>query len=577
MKKNLSPNHLLIVGAGIAGLVAGVRSAELGLRVIILEKGEDINYPCNSRQSGGILHIAFHNPKRPFQELINAINTVTDNEAKPELAKALSITGTRLVTWLQEHEIKFMKFNQQEAYSWCMAPPRALRAGIDWKNKGPDIAIRHLVNEFIRLGGIIQFESRVTGLIMQKNKCIGAEGLCGENSQTWFANNVLIADGGFQSNKLLIERYITPNFNNLFQRGARTGCGDGLLMAKAVGAAVTSLDRFYGHLICEDAKSNDNVWPYPEIDALATAGIVVNDSGCRIADEGQNGVFLANEIAKLSNSKKFYAVFDQTIWEGPGTSARIPANPLLEQAGGTILRANSVDELALKMGVPSEMLTQTLQEYNSAISQNALSSLKIFRSEKVKAYEICNLPLMAIPICPAITYTMGGIDINCDAQVLDEKGNAISGLFAAGATTGGIEGGKNSAYVGGLIKSGSFGLLAAEKVATLEGKKFTITSSNSAETTGLREFENIKYTKNIKKIHRLSRFPYLFFLVRYGKSISYLTTSFVFFLVLILAGSNLNWLAIIIAILTGILTQIVLRSWIGMIVMVTELLLPETE
>ena len=74
-------------------------------------------------------------------------------------------------------------------------------------------------------------------------------------------------------------------------------------------------------------------------------------------------------MAARAKTEKLFAVFDQTIWDGPGTSARIPANPLLEKAGGTILRANSVEELADKMGVPAKDLLETLGQYNTALKK----------------------------------------------------------------------------------------------------------------------------------------------------------------------------------------------------------------
>jgi fumarate reductase flavoprotein subunit len=74
---------------------------------------------------------------------------------------------------------------------------------------------------------------------------------------------------------------------------------------------------------------------------------------------------------------------------------------------------------------------------------------------------------MAIPICAGITYTMGGIAINGHGQVQQQDKTAIPGLFAAGATTGGLEGGGRLGYVGGLVKAGVFGLRAAERIAAL--------------------------------------------------------------------------------------------------------------
>ena len=44
---------LVVVGAGIAGLTAANRAAELGLKVVVLEKGQDESYPCNSRIATG--------------------------------------------------------------------------------------------------------------------------------------------------------------------------------------------------------------------------------------------------------------------------------------------------------------------------------------------------------------------------------------------------------------------------------------------------------------------------------------------------------------------------------------------
>ena len=75
------------------------------------------------------------------------------------------------------------------------------------------------------------------------------------------------------------------------------------------------------------------------------------------------------------------------------------------------------------------------------------------------------MPFFAAPVCAGITYTMGGIAIDGDARVLREDDSAIEGLYAAGTTTGGLEGGSASGYVGGLSQSVITGLLAAEDAA----------------------------------------------------------------------------------------------------------------
>ena len=60
---------------------------------------------------------------------------------------------------------------------------------------------------------------------------------------------------------------------------------------------------------------------------------------------------------------------------------------------------------------------------------------------------------------------MGGIRIDGHARALDETGRPIRGLYAAGASTGGLEGGPRTGYVGGLVKCGITGLRAAEHIA----------------------------------------------------------------------------------------------------------------
>jgi fumarate reductase flavoprotein subunit len=70
-----------------------------------------------------------------------------------------------------------------------------------------------------------------------------------------------------------------------------------------------------------------------------------------------------------------------------------------------------------------------------------------------------------MPICAAITNTMGGILVDGHGRVLDKNDKPIPGLYAAGSTVGGLDGGPHAGYVGGLIKA-VIGLLAAEAIAS---------------------------------------------------------------------------------------------------------------
>lgn len=456
---------VVIVGGGLAGLVAAARATEFGLSVAVLEKGEGERYPCNARMSGGVFHVAFNDIKSSPAMLRAAIDTATAGSAEPGPAQAVADKAGALVDWLGKQGARFIR-TKVAWQNYILAPPRPLRAGIDWIGRGPDVLLRQLVGNIEKRGGKVHLGTRAASLIMQDGRCVGVATEKAGRMLTFSARAVVLADGGFQSNMETLRQHITPAPAKLKQRGGVTGTGDGLRMARDAGAAITALDRFYGHLLCRDAMYSDAVWPYPELDGIATASILVNDQGDRFLDEGRGGVWIANTIAKQADPLCATIIFDSKIWEGPGRSARIPANPTLETAGGTIHRAPSLAALAEKAGVPAAALETTVVNYNAAVRDNSFATLVPARSpEKFAPWLIEAAPFFAIPVCAGITYTMGGIRIDADARVLRDDGSAIDGLYAAGTTTGGLEGGEPAAYLGGLTKSGVHGLCAAEHIA----------------------------------------------------------------------------------------------------------------
>jgi fumarate reductase flavoprotein subunit len=560
-------HDLVIIGGGLAGMTAGLRALELGLSAAVLEKGEGDVYPCNSRQSGGVMHIGFLDPYRPPQDLLQVIAERTADETDRELTAALVGSGGRLLDWLKDKGTRFVRFNEQEGYRWCMAPPRSLRAGIDWQGRGPDLVLQSLVEQFKAGGGTFRGGARALSLIMEDGACRGviAESQTGEVN--FKAGHVLIADGGFQANQELYEAHIGGAFERVFQRGARTGMGDGMRMAVAAGAALSETNRFYGHVLCRDALHNDNVWPYPEIDAMATSGIVVDATGRRIVDEGRSGVYLANALAAMPADAMLYAIFDAAIWEEPGRSARIPCNPLLEEAGGTVLRADSLADLAALADIDPAGLTASVEAHNAAIEAGTLDLLEVPRSTTMKPWPITEAPFMAIPVCPGITYTMGGIAIDGKAQVLDRNGKPIPGLLAAGAATGGLEGGKDAGYIGGLMKAGTFGLIAAERAAALKvggGEKPDVSTKTPDPIP----------PKTAARADRLAAYPMLRGVVRYGKAGAVALSVLVAALVLWLFWPGLEIWAIPIAAAAGLITGILALSFVELVRLITDLLLP---
>lgn len=460
---------VVVVGGGMAGLSAANRAAQQGLKVAVLERGDGPQYLCNSRYSGGVLHIAMHNAKDPAEKLMEVINNATSGKADPVLARALATTAGRAIDWLQSEGAKYIRVGNIVWQQHVLAPPRPIVAGLDWKGRGPDVTLRQLVANLEKRGGKLIRLPALT-LMEKEGQCIGVETGEGANKQQFEARAVVLADGGYQGNPALVREHMGIDFAKVKTRGAGTGVGDGMRMARAMGAQFSELKYFYGHMLSRDSFTNDKVWPYPQLDELGTVGLVVNDAGERFVDEGLGGVFVANTIARLANPLSTWAILDHAIWEGPGRTARIPANPQLANAGGTIHKAATLGELAMMTGIDVAGLEATVAAYNKALASAGTASPIVNLMPPRSAHPIvpapiAKTPFYAVPLCAGMTYTFGGIFTDGDGRVMSTRGAPIEGLYAVGATTGGLEGGTGGGYVGGLIKGITFGMLAAEHIA----------------------------------------------------------------------------------------------------------------
>ncbi len=468
---NTTSADLIVIGGGIAGLVTANRAAQLGRKAIVLEQGSAEKYLCNTRYTGGTFHLCLREITLDPELLHKLILETTDGFVKDDLARLMAHGGAKLIQWLQGEGIKFMRASASEYHKWVLAPPGRSRPGLDWEGRGGDVLLRTLESQLVKRGGTLVRGAKAQSLVSENGKCVGVVAHHDGAAREWRARAVVVADGGFQCNPEMMEKYVSKQPSRMKQRNGGTAFGDGMRMAQTLGAAIAGTDRFYGHVLSRDALTNDMLWPYPYLDSLVTAGIVVNQDGKRYTDEGRGGVSVANAVAGLDDPLSSTCVFDQTIWEGPGRNGLIAANPHLLKEKATLYEASDLDTLATQAGLNAANLKGTIAIYNAALSANAGTTTVtpadgIPRlSKKYKAMPIVKAPYYAVPMVSGITYTMGGIVINTHAQALREDGSVIEGLYAAGAATGGLEGGPQIGYVGGLAKSGITGLAAAEHIA----------------------------------------------------------------------------------------------------------------
>lgn len=459
---------LCVIGGGLAGLAAAVRAAELGLSSLVLEQSAEARYHCNSRLTSGVFHIARNSVLTPRERLETVLLDIAGSTQNEALLRALAGDSLRSIRWLQSKGLRFMRASAVPFQDFVLAPPATHRNGpFDVLKRGGDVMLRTLESQLLSLGGRILRGHRALELKMAGDRCIGVSAQASNARIDLSARNVVIADGGFQANTALLEQArITPDATRVLQRNAGTAKGDGMLMAAAAGALLTDLRGFYGHVMNRNALHDEGLWPYPWLDLVATAGLVIGPDGRRFTDEGLGGVHLANDIAARPQPDACFAIFDQPIWQGPGATYISPPNPRLVERGGTLHSAGSVAELAARIGIPADVLQQEVDRYNQALDEGRTAQLSPPRSAApIKAMPIRTPPFHASPLAAGITYTMGGIAIDEWSRVLTPQRQVLRGLYAAGGSAGGIEGGERIAYVGGLVKAVVTGLRAAESAA----------------------------------------------------------------------------------------------------------------
>lgn len=463
---NEQRSDVVVIGGGLAGLAAALRSAELGLRVVVLEAGSAERYLCNSRLAMGFFNVAFCDIREGPAPMRQKIEAVTSGTADPRLADALADNSGPALQWLRSRGIRTIIGNWRPGSAVMLTPPAAIGAGLRWPGRGADLMLRRLEALLAGHGGRLVRGTRARELMMSNGRCAGVIAECGGRRVDFAADAVLIADGGFQNSEALLREFVTARPDRLLMRNAGTARGDGLLMARAAGAKIVETGAFYGHVQSADALQNQRLWPYPTLDHLIGAGVLLGADGKRFTDEGLGGVFLANAIARLPDPLSALAVFDRTIWDGRARDFPLPANPLLAKAGATVYRADSIEALAAQTQRPPAETVRTIAEYNAAVGATATRGLSPPRSVDLQpAMPIADPPFFAAPAVAGMTYTMGGIAIDGDAHVLHCDGGVIEGLFAAGSATGGHEGGPRVGYTGGLSKALTFGWCAARTIA----------------------------------------------------------------------------------------------------------------
>lgn len=440
----------VVIGGGLAGLSAAVRMAERGVAATILEQGLEAGGVGNSRVAGGLVHVAWDAMDADPAYLYDKVMDATDGEADPALARVFSERAGDAVKWLLALGVELAPRTPAPHMRYVMQPHNPSIGVRRDHDRGPDRTMRHLYDLAQSQGVGILLGNGARSLARDGQAWrVEAEGPDGPRS--FVTEHVLVADGGFQANREMVARYIGPAAEQALLRATPASTGQGLRMLLDVGAGAVGLGRVYGHMVSITALTSDELWPYPNLDNLCMASVLVDRGGRRFDSRAINGVQLVNELIRTLDPRGFIAICDDEAWRGPAASSptAVPVAPDVPDRGGHYAGGETLDELADALGLPRQAVALAVDAHNR---------------EQVRP-PVAAAPLHALRVLPGITFTMGGARIDGAGRVLDRGGAVIPGLYAAGAAAGGVQGGPRGGYVGGLSEALVFGLVAGETMA----------------------------------------------------------------------------------------------------------------
>lgn len=424
---------IVIIGGGGAGLAAAVSANQNGASVIVLEKMPQVGgntiisgaaYNCADPEFQAKFGVE-DSVEKHFEQTYNGGDQMGD----PALIQTLVENGLPTLKWLEGMGMEF----KDHIFTvlgglWPRAhkPVKPLGTGfietyMTYINAHDDITILT--------------DTKAIEIYMEEGRAsvVKAQGLNGiVIAQGHKA--VIIATGGFANNVEMRQEYdklwgtLDENIKSTNHPGAT---GDGIVMAEKIGAALVGME--YIQLLPMGDPNTGSL--SGNIEQGVENRIFVNKDGKRFVDEGERRDVMTKALFEQEDAY-MWIVLDSHNYPTRETKNNFNESiqELLDQ--GRAFEGNTIEELAEKIGVDAANLKDAVNEFNSAVESGESDSF----GRTLFDQKIDTPPYYAGARMPTIHHTMGGIKINAETQVIDNEGNAIPGLYAAGETTGGIHG-----------------------------------------------------------------------------------------------------------------------------------------
>jgi tricarballylate dehydrogenase len=474
-------SDVVVVGCGIAGLSAAVSALQGGAAVTILERApreerggqtryteaylrmksetevtDDFEEMFASNAGGhldpSLVHIA-SGPRNEWPVLLKTLGF-----ADPEVVSAFAEAAGPTVQWLKSFGVRFDFLPTQFL---TKSQPRLLPIG------GGQALVEALATEAEKRGATFVYDTAATRLIRDDAARVAGVRAVGPGGQSleFRAESVVLGCGGFEGNPEMQTRYIGRRSLYLRPvcRGGYYNKGEGIQMALDIGAAPCG---DYGSYHAEPIDPRSGI-AEPSV-FIFSYGILVNSEGRRFVDEAPATIDacyerITREIYNQSNGIA-YAVLD-------ARHTRIPNYKLGLRTDQSPIVGGTPGELAAKLGIPRDALEATVAEYNrgcreaefTPLTLDALATQGVTPPKSNWAHPLDEPPFHAYPVISSNVLTFGGLKVDRDARVLNQQGDPIPGLYAAGEVVGLYY--KNYVGATSVLKGAVFGRFAGTHAA----------------------------------------------------------------------------------------------------------------
>jgi succinate dehydrogenase/fumarate reductase flavoprotein subunit len=425
---------VIVVGTGMAGMAAAVSAAENGAKVVLLEKQQQALAGGSSALALGGFSLPEADTPEARQLFIDEYVKKSGNRADRALTQFLAENITADIEWLTGLGANLMAATPARPYRTIS------RQAFPGSFRGMPSLLAAMHTAGKKSGVVEVYRAKAKALLVDSTtgRVAGVRVSTSAGLVDYRAKATVLATGGYIGNPKMLEQWIGPNADESVVRGAKWLTGDGLRMADEIGAGLVQMGGLDSvHIAGVSPKNPASGQP----SAVLSHVIGINKLGRRFIDESLGYVAFGKAIIDQPGAE-VALVFDQAMAEAA------PGKAVIDQYTHfklDIIKADTLEELAGRIGCPAPALVDTVAKFNAAVQDSkapAAAPPKAALANKVE-----RPPFYALyPLKPGLTQTFGGLRINPGCQVLEADGAPIRGLYAAGEVTGGYF---SIDYVGG--------------------------------------------------------------------------------------------------------------------------------